>query len=123
MGFGNAISVSIKLREVPTILTLESYKANFCIFFNDHCDSNLCLKSESIENQDKFKKLLNAIYVALKGDIYSSPDFGTTVNVSVANHCVVLCISGSDQSKFRASILSFLRMIDLVYTTLLSTAD
>jgi tRNA threonylcarbamoyladenosine modification (KEOPS) complex Pcc1 subunit len=123
LGFGNAISVSIKLREAPTILTLESYKANFCIFLSDSHDSNVCLKNDSIENRDKFKKLLNAICVALKGDIYSSPDFGTTVNVSVANHCVVLCISGSDQSKFRASILSFLRMIDLVYTTLLSTAD
>ena len=123
MGFGNAISVSIKLRAAPTILTLESYKANFCIFLSDSHDSNLCLKNDPIENPDKFKKLLNAIYVALKGDIYSSPDFGTTVDVSMANHCVVLCISGSDQSKFRASILSFLRMIDLVYTTLLSTAD
>ena len=123
MGFGNAISVSIKLREAPTILTLESYKANFCIFLSDSYDSNLCLKNDSIESPDKFKKLLNAIYVALKGDIHSSSDFGTTVDVSMTNHCVVLCISGSDQSKFRASILSFLRMIDLVYTTLLSTAD
>ncbi len=120
MEFGNAISVNIKLREAPTILTLESYKANFCIFFNDPCDSSLCLKNDSIENQDKFfKKLLNAIYVALKGDIYSSPDFGTAVNVSMVNHRIVLCISGSDPSKFRASILSFLRMIDLAYTTLL----
>jgi len=123
LGFGNAISVSIKLREAPTILTLESYKANFCIFLSDSHDSNLCLKNNSIENPDKFKKLLNAIYVALKGDIYSSPDFGTAVDISMTNHCVVLCISGNDQSKFRASILSFLRMIDLVYTTLLSTAD
>jgi tRNA threonylcarbamoyladenosine modification (KEOPS) complex Pcc1 subunit len=102
---------------------LESYKANFCIFLSDSHDCNLCLKNDSIENHDKFKKLLNAIYVALKGDIYSSSDFGTTVDVSMTNHCVLLCISGSDQSKFRASILSFLRMIDLVYTTLLSTAD
>jgi tRNA threonylcarbamoyladenosine modification (KEOPS) complex Pcc1 subunit len=116
--FGNATSVNIKLREAPTILTLESYNANFCIFFNDPYDSSLCLKNDSLENQDKFKKLLNAIYVALKGDIYSSPDFGITVNVSMVNHRIVLCISGSDQSKFRASILSFLRMIDLVCTTL-----
>jgi tRNA threonylcarbamoyladenosine modification (KEOPS) complex Pcc1 subunit len=123
LGFGNAISVSIKLREAPTILTLESYRANFCIFLSDSHDYKLCSKNDSIESPDKFKKLLNAIYVALKGDIYSSPDFGTTVDVSMTNHCVVLCISGSDQSKFRASILSFLRMIDLVYTTLLSTAD
>ena len=123
MEFGNAISVNIKLREAPTILTLESYNANFCIFFNDPYDSSLCLKNDSIENQDKFKKLLNAIYVALKGDIYSSPDFGTTVNVSMVNHRIVLCISGSDQSKFRASILSFLRMIDLVVQPFLSIAD
>ena len=123
MGFGNAINVSIKLREAPTILTLESYKANFCIFLSDLHDSNLCLKNDSIESPDKYKKLLNAIYVALKGDIYSSPDFGITVNVSMVNHRIVLCISGSDQSKFRASILSFLRMIDLVCTTFLSIAD
>ncbi len=123
MGFGNAINVSIKLREAPTILTLESYKANFCIFLSDLIDSNFFLKNDSIESPDKYKKLLNAIYVALKGDIYSSSDFGTTVDVSMTNHCVLLCISGSDQSKFRASILSFLRMIDLVYTILLSTAD
>ena len=120
MGFGNAISVSIKLREAPTILTLESYKANFCIFFNYPHDSDLFLKNDPIENQDKSKKLLNAIYVALKGDVYSSPDFGTAVTVSMVNHCIVLCISGSDPSKFRASILSFLRMVDLVYATLLS---
>jgi len=121
--FGNAVNVNIRLQAAHTILTLENYKANFCIFLSDLHDSNLCLKNDSIESPDKYKKLLNAIYVALKGDIYSSSDFGTTVDVSMTNHCVLLCISGSDQSKFRASILSFLRMIDLVYTILLSTAD
>ncbi len=97
---------------------MENYKANFCIFFHDSYNSNLYLKNDTTEDQDRFKKLLNAIYVALKGDIFSSPSFDTAVNISMTDKYIVLCVSGNDQSKFRASILSFLRMIDLVYTTL-----
>ncbi len=100
------------------ILTLENYKANFCIFFNDSYNSDICLKNDQIDNQDKFKKLLKAIYVALKGDIYSSPNFDTIVNISMMDNYIMLCVSGNDPSKFRASILSFLRLIDLVYATL-----
>ncbi len=105
------------MQEERTILTLENYKANFCIFFND-LDINS--KNDSFENKDSFKKLLNAIYVALKGDIYFSPNFDTNVNISMMDNssCIVLCVSGNDQSKFRASILSYLRMIDLIYTTI-----
>jgi tRNA threonylcarbamoyladenosine modification (KEOPS) complex Pcc1 subunit len=116
--FGNAINVNIKLQEERTILTLENYKANFCIFFNNSDNSNIDLKNNQSEDQDRFKKFLKAIYVSLKGDIYSSPNFDTTVNISMMDNYVVLYISGNDQSKFRASILSFLRMIDLVYATL-----
>ena len=82
--------MNIKLQEARTILTLENYKANFCIFFNNSYDSNIYLKNNSIENQDRFKKLLNAIYVALKGDIYSSPNFDTTVNISMTDNYIVL---------------------------------
>jgi tRNA threonylcarbamoyladenosine modification (KEOPS) complex Pcc1 subunit len=116
--FGNVINVNIKLQEERTILTLENYKANFCIFFSNSYNSNIDLKNDHSEDQDEFKKILKAIYVALKGDIYSSPNFDTTVNISMMDNYIVLYISGNDQSKFRASILSFLRMIDLVYATL-----
>ncbi len=110
--------MNTKSQEEHTILTLENYKANICIFFHNSCNSNINLKNDSVENPDRFKKL-KAIYVALKGDIFSSPtNFDTTVNISMMDNYIVLCISGNDQSKFRASILSFLRMIDLVYATL-----
>jgi tRNA threonylcarbamoyladenosine modification (KEOPS) complex Pcc1 subunit len=95
---------------------LENYKANFCIFFNE---LDIHSKNDSLENKDRFKKLLNAIYVAIKGDIYSSPNFDIHVNISIMDDCyIVLCISGNDQSKFRASILSYLKIIDVVYTTI-----
>jgi tRNA threonylcarbamoyladenosine modification (KEOPS) complex Pcc1 subunit len=115
--FGNVINVNIKLQEERTILTLENYKANFCIFFNNSYNPNIDIKNNQ-EDQDRSKKFLKAIYVSLKGDIYSSPNFDTTVNISMMDNYVVLYISGNDLSKFRASILSFLRMIDLVYATL-----
>ena len=97
---------------------MENYKAKFCIFF-DGLDINS--KNDFFENKDQFKKLLNAIYVAIKGDIYSSPNFDTNVNISIVDNCyIILCVSGNDQSKFRASILSYLKMVDLVCTTILS---
>jgi tRNA threonylcarbamoyladenosine modification (KEOPS) complex Pcc1 subunit len=111
--------VNIKLQEEHTTLTLASYKANFCIFFRDSNNSNAFLKNDSIENQNIFnKKLLNTIYVALKGDICSSPDFDTIVDISIMDNYIELHISGNDPSKFRVSILSFLRLIDIVCTTL-----
>lgn len=107
------------MQEEHTTLTLASYKANFCIFFRDSINSNICLKNDSIKNQDVFnKKLLNTIYVALKGDLCSSPDFDTTIDIFIMDNCIELDISGNDPSKFRASVLSFLRLIDIVYTTL-----
>ena len=118
MEFGNVINVNIKLQEERTILTLENYKANFCIFFNNSYNSNIDIKNNQSEDQDRFKKFLKAIYIALKGDIYSSPNFDTTVNISMMDNYIVLYISGNDQSKFHASILSFLRLIDLICATL-----
>jgi len=116
--------VNIKLQEEHTILTLASYKANFCIFFHDSNNSNICLKNDSIKNQDIFnKKLLNTIYIALKGDIYSSPDFDITVDISMMDNYIELHILGNDQSKFHASVLSFLRLIHIVYTRLCRKHD
>ena len=98
---------------------MESYKANFCIFFQDEYDSsNIYIENSSAENQNKVKKLLNAIYVALKGDLCSSPGFDTTVNISMMGGNIVMSISSDDPSKFRASALSILRLIDLVYRTI-----
>jgi tRNA threonylcarbamoyladenosine modification (KEOPS) complex Pcc1 subunit len=95
---------------------LENYKAKFCIFFDD-LDINS--RNDFIENKDQFKKLLNAIYVAIKGDIYSSPNFDTNMNISIVDSCyIILYVSGNDPSKFRASILSYLKMVDLVCTTI-----
>jgi tRNA threonylcarbamoyladenosine modification (KEOPS) complex Pcc1 subunit len=98
---------------------LESYKANFCIFFHDKYDtSNIYIENYSAENQNKVKKLLNAVYVALKGDLCSSPDFDTAVNISMTGGNIVLSITSDDSSKFRATALSILRLIDLVYRTI-----
>ena len=101
------------------ILTLESYKANFCIFFHDKYDTfNLYIENNPAENQNRVKKLLNAIYVALKGDLCSSPCFDTHVNISMMGCNIVIGITSNDPSKFRASALSILRLIDLVYRTI-----
>ena len=98
---------------------MESYKANFCIFFYDkHDTSDLYIENNSAENQNKGKKLLNAIYVALKGDLYSSPGFDTNVNISLMGCNIVIGMTSDDPSKFRASALSILRLIDLVYRTI-----
>jgi len=110
--------VNIKLQEAPTILTLENYKANFCIFFNDLDILETYSRNDSFENKDLFKKLLNTVYVALKGDINSSPNFDTIVNISMMDNYIVLCISGNDPSKFRSSIVSLFRLVDLICQTL-----
>jgi tRNA threonylcarbamoyladenosine modification (KEOPS) complex Pcc1 subunit len=123
--FGNVVNVNIKLQAVHTILTLENYKANFCIFFRDSFNSpSLNLKrGQANEQQQNIlkKKLLDAIYVALKGDIYSSPNFNTAINIFLLDDFIILNISSNDQSKFRASISSFLRLINLVHTILYTT--
>jgi tRNA threonylcarbamoyladenosine modification (KEOPS) complex Pcc1 subunit len=98
------------------ILTLQNYKANFCIFLNDLCNFE---KSMINKHQVELKqKILHAIYSALKGDIYSSPSFDTTLNISIKHDHIVIYISSNDRSKFLASILSFLRLINLVCLTL-----
>ena len=66
---------------------------------------------------------MNAVYVALKGDIYSSPNFDTVINISLMDDYIILDIASNDQSKFRASISSFLRLINLVYMTLHNNMD
>lgn len=127
MEFGNAVNVNIKLQAAHTILTLENYKAKFCIFFQDSFNSSSLYfeKKDQINDQQNIlkKKLLNTIYVALKGDIYSSPNFDSIINISLMDGCVLLNISSNDQSKFRASISSFLRLINLVYTILYINID
>jgi tRNA threonylcarbamoyladenosine modification (KEOPS) complex Pcc1 subunit len=125
--FGNAVNVNIRLQAVHTILTLENYKANFCIFFKDSFNSYSLYfeKKDQINDQQNIlkKKLLNAVYVALKGDIYSSPNFDTVINISLMNDYILLDIVSNDQSKFRASISSFIRLIDLVYKVLYNNLD
>ena len=72
----------------------------------------------SFDDGDILKKPLNSIFVALRGDIQSIPDFDTNVTVSIENNYIILSISGNNMSKFRASLLSFLRLIDLAYSVL-----
>ena len=67
---------------------------------------------------DILKKPLNSIFVALKGDVQSTPDFDTNVTVTMGNNCIILSITGNNISKFRASLLSFLRLVDLAYSVL-----
>ena len=112
------VNAIIKSPEEHTTLTLENYKANFCIFLQDLCK----LENNPIDNhQNTLKeKILRSIYVALKGDIYSSPNPETILNISMVNDQILFCISSNDQSKFRASILSFLRLVNLVYLILFS---
>ena len=119
--------MNIRLQAAHTILTLENYKANFCIFFKDSFNSSSLYfeKKEQINNQQNIliKKLLNAVYVALKGDIYSSPNFDTVINISLMDDYIILDIASNDQSKFRASISSFLSLINLVYMILHNNID
>jgi len=98
------------------ILTLQNYKANFCIFLHDLSNFE---KSMMDKHQAELKqKILHSIYSALKGDIYSSPSFDTVLNISIMDDHIVIYISSNDRSKFLASILSFLRLINLVCLTL-----
>ena len=69
-------------------------------------------------DKDHSKNLLNTIYVALKGDIDSSPNFDTVINISKRDKYIVLDISSDNLSKFRATIISLLKLIDLIYTTI-----
>ena len=101
---------------------MERYKANLCIFFHDKCDSNnIYLENGSAKNPIKVKELLYAIYIALKGDLDSSPGFDTTVSISMVANYIVVHVTSGDLSKFRASVSSILRLIDLIYRTLFIT--
>lgn len=100
---------------------MENFKANICIFFEDSSNNNnhTSLKRNiHTFNDDTLKKLLYSIYIALKGDVHSTPDFDTTVNVSIINNYILLSISDNNISKFRATILSLLTLTDLAHSIL-----
>ena len=98
---------------------MESFKAKILIYFDvEHKNHNKGFFPPNNDDGDILKKPLNSIFVALKGDIQSTPDFDTNVTVSTENNYIILSISGNNVSKFRASLLSFLRLVDLAYSIL-----
>jgi tRNA threonylcarbamoyladenosine modification (KEOPS) complex Pcc1 subunit len=98
---------------------LESFKAKIFIYFDvEHNNHDTGFFPSNSDDGDIIKKPLNSIFVALKGDIQSTPDFDTNVTVSIENNSIILSISGNNMSKFRASLLSFLRLVDLAYSVL-----
>ena len=98
---------------------MESFKAKIFIYFDvKHNNHNKGFFQSNNDDGDILKKPLNSIFVALRGDIQSIPDFDTNVTVSIENNYIILSISGNNMSKFRASLLSFLRLIDLAYSVL-----
>jgi tRNA threonylcarbamoyladenosine modification (KEOPS) complex Pcc1 subunit len=98
---------------------LESFKAKIFIYFDvEHNNHDTGFFPSNSDDGDIIKKPLNSIFVALKGDIQSTPDFDTNVTVSIENNYIILSISGNNMSKFRASLLSFLRLVDLAYSVL-----
>ncbi len=98
---------------------MESFKAKIFIYFDvEHINHNKVFFPSNNDDGDILKKPLNSILVALRGDIQSTPDFDTNVTVSIENNHIILSISGNNISKFRASLLSFLRLVDLAYSVL-----
>jgi tRNA threonylcarbamoyladenosine modification (KEOPS) complex Pcc1 subunit len=98
---------------------LESFKAKIFIYFDgEHINHNKGFFPSNNDDGDNLKKPLNSIFVALRGDIQSTPDFDTDVTVSIENNHIILSISGNNMSKFRASLLSFLRLVELAYSVL-----
>lgn len=98
---------------------MESFKAKIFIYFDvKHNNHNKEFFPSNNDDGDILKKPLNSIFVALRGDIQSLPDFDTNVTVSIENNYITLSISGNNMSKFRASLLSFLRLVDLAYSVL-----
>lgn len=98
---------------------MESFKAKIFIYFDiDHYNHNTRFFHSNNDDGDFLKKPLNSIFDALKGDIQSTPDFDTHVTVSKENDFIILSISGNNLSKFRASLLTFLRLLDLAYSVL-----
>ena len=94
---------------------MESYKSNIQIYFkiNRNIDSGFLP-----DDIDQLEKQLNSLYIAIKGDIQSTPDFDTRVTISRESNSVILNITGNNVSKFRATILSFLRLVDLSYSVI-----
>ena len=98
---------------------MESFKAKIFIYFDaEHKNYSKGFFPPNNNDGDILKKPLNSIFIALKGDIQSTPDFDTNVTVSIENNYIILSISGNNMSKFRASLLSFLRLVDLAYSVL-----
>jgi len=92
---------------------LESYNSKIHIYFNIKPDSDFFEDSTNLLTRE-----LNSIFIALKGDIQSTPDFDTHVTVSIENNCIILSVSSNNISKFRATIISLLRLIDLSYSVI-----
>jgi len=92
---------------------LENYNSRIHIYFDIKPNPDFFKDSTNLLNRQ-----LNSIFVALKGDIQSTPDFDTRVTVSTEKNYIVLSISSNNISKFRATIISLLRLIDLSYSVI-----
>ncbi len=92
---------------------MESYNSKIHIYFNIEPNSDFFADSNNL-----LTRQLNSIFIALKGDIKSTPDFDTHVTVSTENNRIILSISSNNISKFRATITSLLRLIDLSYSVI-----
>jgi len=94
---------------------LESYKSKIHIYFK----SNQSINSDFLnDHRERIEKQLNSVYIAIKGDIQSTPDFDTKVTTFIEGNCIVLNIYGNNISKFRATILSLLRLVDLSFSVI-----
>ena len=94
---------------------MESYKANIHIYFKP----NQSINSDFLKDyEEQIEKQLNSAYIAIKGDIQSTPDFDTEVTTFIEGNRIVLNISGNNVSKFRATLLSFLRLVDLSFSVI-----
>lgn len=105
---------------------MESFRANISIFFpsksfyfNKSLIVNNCLyyKFDSYSSASCLKKVLQTIYNTLKGDISSTPNIDTEIKINILPNAVLLSIRGNDLSKFRASVLTILRLVDLTLLT------
>ncbi|MDQ2685419.1 MAG: hypothetical protein M3Y25_06215 [Thermoproteota archaeon] len=93
---------------------MESYNSKIHIYFDINHNPDI-LKEDST---NLLTKQLSSILIAIKGDIKSTPDFDALVTVSMENNCILLSISSNNISKFRATIISLLRLIDLSYSVI-----
>lgn len=103
---------------------MESFKADISIFFPSQSFS---FNKSIIQNNYLYyeydssyflylKKVLQTLYHTLKGDINSTPNFDTSIKISNLSNSILLSIASDDISKFRASILTILRLLDLTYS-------